>query len=52
MYVDDILALLERSSAPLLTGLIVVLLLALRVPMSWHKFSQSVRGVDRLGFQS
>ena len=39
MYVDDILALLERSSAPLLTGLIVVLLLALRVPMSWHKAS-------------
>ena len=35
------LALLERSSAPLLTGLIVVLLLALRVPMSWRKASLS-----------
>ena len=41
MYVDDTLALLERSSAPLMTGLIVVLLLALCVPMSWHKASLS-----------
>ena len=37
IYVDGILALLERSSAPLLSGLIIVLLLVLRVPMSWHK---------------
>ena len=41
MYVDDIFELLERSSAPLLTGLIVVLLLILHVPMSWHKAALS-----------
>ncbi|CAE7210243.1 unnamed protein product [Symbiodinium sp. CCMP2592] len=37
IYVDDILALLDAISAPLWASLIVVLLLVLRVPMSWHK---------------
>ncbi|CAE7613697.1 unnamed protein product [Symbiodinium sp. CCMP2592] len=37
IYVDDILALLHATSAPLWASLIVVLLLVLRVPMSWHK---------------
>ena len=41
VYVDDILGLLERSSAPLLAGLIVVTLLVLQVPMSWHKAALS-----------
>ena len=37
IYVDDILSLLNRTSAPLWASVIVILLLCLRVPMSWHK---------------
>ena len=37
MYVDDLLSLLDACSAPLWATLLVVLLLVLRVPMSWHK---------------
>jgi hypothetical protein len=36
-YVDDLLAWLDKSSSPLWASLIVVLLLILGVPMSWHK---------------
>ena len=37
IYVDDILALFDRVSAPLWASVAVVLLLCLRIPMSWHK---------------
>ena len=37
IYVDDLLCLLEKSSAPLLASVLVVLLQVLNVPMSWHK---------------
>ena len=43
IYVDDLLAILLRSSAPLLSALLVVLLCVLRVPMSWHKAALSAR---------
>ena len=43
IYVDDLLAILLRSSAPLLTALLVVLLSVLKVPMSWHKAELSAR---------
>ena len=43
IYVDDLLAVLLRSSAPLLSALLVVLLCVLRVPMSWHKAALSAR---------
>ena len=43
IYVDDLLAILLRSSAPLLAALLVVLLCVLRVPMSWHKAALSAR---------
>ena len=43
IYVDDLLAILLRSSAPLLSALLVVLLCILRVPMSWHKAALSAR---------
>ena len=39
IYVDDILALLERSSAPLTASVLIILLQVLCVPMSWHKAS-------------
>ena len=39
IYVDDILALLERSSAALTASVLVILLQVLCVPMSWHKAS-------------
>ena len=45
IYVDDLLALLESVSAPLWSGILVVLLLILRVPMSWHKAQLSPRVV-------
>ncbi|CAE7346998.1 unnamed protein product [Symbiodinium natans] len=50
IYVDDILGLLEKSSAPLMASLLVVLLQILRVPMSWHKQSQTLSPgcLDRL----
>ena len=41
IYVDDVFALLERSSAPLSASIIVILLQVLCVPMSWHKASLS-----------
>ena len=37
IYVDDILALLERSSAPLTAYVLIILLQVLCMPMSWHK---------------
>ena len=37
IYVDDLLSLLRKSTSPLLAAIIVILLLALQVPMSWHK---------------
>ena len=37
IYVDDILALFNRLSAPLWASVVVVLLLCLKIPMSWHK---------------
>ena len=43
IYVDDLLAVLLRSSAPLLSALLVVLLCVLQVPMSWHKAALSAR---------
>ena len=49
MYVDDLLSLLESFSAPLWATLLVIMLLVLRVPMSWHKASLGPR-VDRLQF--
>ena len=36
-YVDDLLAWLDKTSSPLWASLIVILLLILGVPMSWHK---------------
>ena len=36
-YVDDLLAWWDKSSSPLWVSLVVVLLLILGVPMSWHK---------------
>ena len=43
IYVDDLWAILLRSSAPLLSALLVVLLCVIRVPMSWHKAALSAR---------
>ena len=43
IYVDDLIALLLRSSAPLLSAVLIVLLLVLRVPMSWHKAALSAQ---------
>ena len=43
IYVDDLLAILLRSSAPLLSALLVVLLCVLRVPMSWRKAALSAK---------
>ena len=40
-YVDDLLCLLRKCTSPLLAALIVVFLLILNVPMSWHKASLS-----------
>ena len=43
IYVDDLLAILLRSSAPLLSAPLVVMLCVLRVPMSWHQAALSAR---------
>ena len=43
IYVDDLLAVLLRSSAPLLAAILVILLAVLRVPMSWRKAELSAR---------
>ena len=37
IYVDDLLSLFDRLSAPLWASVVVVLLLCLKIPMSWHK---------------
>ena len=37
IYVDDLLACLDRASAPLWASALVILMLVLGVPMSWHK---------------
>ena len=50
IYVDDILALLDRCSAPVWACLLVVAILVLNVPMSWHKASLSSR-VTWIGWQ-
>ena len=49
-YVDDLLAWLDKSSSPLWASLIVVLLLILGVPMSWHKAALSDT-VDWIGWR-
>ena len=45
IYVDDLICLLRKCTSPLLAALVVILLLALKVPMSWHKASLSSRPV-------
>ena len=50
IYVDDLLSILEKSSAPLLAALLVVLLQVLNVPMSWHKAKLSA-SVVWIGWQ-
>jgi hypothetical protein len=44
IYVDDLLSLLPLGTAPVWASVLVLLLLVLRVPMSWHKaaFGQQV----------
>ena len=42
IYVDDLLCLLRKCACPMLASLVVILLLALNVPMSWHKASRSI----------
>ena len=49
IYVDDLIALLLRSSAPLLSAVLIILLQILRVPMSWHKAALSAQ-VTRIGW--
>ena len=49
-YVDDLLAWLDKSSSPLWASLIVVLLLILGVPMSWHKAALSDT-IDWIGWR-
>ena len=41
IYVDDLICLLHKCTSPLLAALVVILLLALKVPISWHKASLS-----------
>ena len=50
IYVDDLLSILEKSSAPLLAALLVVLLQVLNVPMSWRKAKLSA-SVVWIGWQ-
>ena len=40
-YVDDLLAWLDRRSAPLWASTLVILFLLLGIPMSWHEASLS-----------
>ena len=49
-YVDDLLAWLDKASSPLWASLIVVLLLILGVPMSWHKAALSDT-IDWIGWR-
>ncbi|CAE7452587.1 unnamed protein product, partial [Symbiodinium necroappetens] len=44
-YVDDLLCLLDSASAPVWASHVVVLLLLIRVPLSWHKCALSQRVV-------
>ena len=37
IYVDDLISPFSGSTAPVWAGLMCILLLVLRVPMSWHK---------------
>ena len=41
IYVDALLCLLRKCACPMLAALVVILLLALSVPMSWRKASLS-----------
>ena len=41
IYVGDLICLLRKCTSPLLAALVVILLLVLKVPMSWHKASLS-----------
>ena len=41
IYVDDLICLLRKCTSPLLAALVVILLLVLKVPMSWHKANLS-----------
>ncbi|OLP86243.1 hypothetical protein AK812_SmicGene32672 [Symbiodinium microadriaticum] len=45
IYVDDLLCLLDCASAPVWASHIVILLLLLKVPLSWHKCALSARVV-------
>ena len=45
IYVDDLLCLLDSASAPVWASHIVVLLLLLKVPLSWHKCALSAKVV-------
>ena len=45
IYVDDLLSLLDAVSAPVWAAHVVVLLMILRVPLSWHKCAWSPRVV-------
>ena len=45
IYVDDLLCLLDSASTPVWASHIVVLLLLLKVPLSWHKCALSARVV-------
>jgi len=49
-YVDDLLAWLDKVSSPLWASLLVVLLLILGAPMSWHKAALSDT-VDWIGWR-
>ena len=45
IYVDDLLCLLDSASAPVWASHVVVLLLLIKVPLSWHKCALSQRVV-------
>ena len=45
IYVDDLLCLLDSASAPVWASHVVVLLLLLKVPLSWHKCALSAKVV-------
>ena len=45
IYVDDLICLLRKCASPLLAALVVIFLLVLKVPMSWHKATLSTSPV-------
>ena len=45
IYVDDLLCLLDSASAPVWASHVVVLLLLIKVPLSWHKCALSQKVV-------